>query len=167
MRGELLEAERVGSIVGAFYDVYNYFGYGLSERIYAGALQYELEERGHEVTRELRVPVSYKGRHVQWQRLDMVVDGRIVVESKACEKLPAAAQAQLISYLRATRFEVGVLLHFGPSPSFQRLIDWPKRQPVVSLSSSRPRPPSQAFAADRTAPDEPPSEAAIAPETPM
>jgi GxxExxY protein len=129
MQGELLEAERVGSIVGGFFNVYNYFGYGLSEAVYVGALQYALETRGHVVNREVRVPVYYKEHLCAWQRLDMVVDGKVIVESKAREKLVPAWQAQLITYLRATTFEVGVLLHFGPRPSFHRFIDWPKRRP--------------------------------------
>jgi GxxExxY protein len=127
MKGELLEAERVHSIVGAFYTVYNYYGHGLSEAIYAGALEYELRDRGHEVVRELLVAVQYHGRHVGWQRVDMVVDNAVVVENKATAKLSPAARPQLISYLCATAFEVGVLLHFGPQPKFYRFIDSPKR----------------------------------------
>ena len=99
MRGELLEAERVHSIVGAFFSVYNYYRYGLNEAIYSRALEYELTDRGHEVVRELMVEVKYKGRHVSWQRLDMVVDGKVIVENKARE---------------------------GPSPKFHRFIDFPK-----------------------------------------
>ena len=128
MRGELLEAERVHSIVGGFFAVYNYYGYGLSERVYAGALEHELRDRGHEVIRELVVDVRYKGRHVAGQRFDMVVDDRVVVENKAAEKLSRADRMQLISYLRATSFEVGVLLHFGPVPQFARYLDPPKRR---------------------------------------
>ena len=127
MRGELLEAECVQSIVGAFYAVYNYYGYGLSEAVYAGALELELIARGHQVARELAVSVAYHGRHVAWQRLDMVVDNAVIVELKATERLSPAAAPQLISYLRAGPFEVGVLLHFGPNPRFYRYIDSPKR----------------------------------------
>ena len=127
MKGELLEAERVHSIVGAFFDVYNYYGYGLSEAIYAGALEHELSDRRHDVVRELLVAVDYRGRHVGWQRIDMVVDNAVVVENKATERLSPAARPQLISYLRATSFQVGVLLHFGPQPRFYRFIDSPKR----------------------------------------
>src|SRR5215210_9103541 len=116
MKGELLEAERVHSIVGAFFTVYNYYGYGLREAIYAGALEYELRDRCHEVVRELLVAVSYRGRHVGWQRVDMVVDSAVIVENKATEKLSAAAGPQLISYLCVTPFQVSVLLHFGPRP---------------------------------------------------
>lgn len=126
MRGELLEAERVHSSVGAFFSVYNYYGYGLNEAIYSRALEYELTDRGHEVVRELMVEVKYKGRHVSWQRLDMVVDGKVIVENKARESLRRADALQLQTYLHATAFEVGVLLHFGPSPEFHRFIDFPK-----------------------------------------
>lgn len=138
MRGELLEADRVYSIVGGFYAVYNY--YGLSESIYARALELELVDRGHQVVRELAVAVRYKDRHVGWQRLDMVVDNKVVVENKASEKLSATAGPQLISYLHAGPFQVGVLLHFGPKPAFQRFIDTPK-QPFAldAVDSARSR----------------------------
>ena len=69
------------------------------------------------------VPVYYKGRLVARQRLDMVVDDRVIVECKATERLPASAGPQLIGYLRATRFQVGVLLHFGSHPKFYRFVD--------------------------------------------
>jgi GxxExxY protein len=49
------------SIVGGFFVVYNYYGYGLAESIYAGALELELADRGHHVAREVAVEVSYKG----------------------------------------------------------------------------------------------------------
>ena len=89
MLGELLEAERVNSIVGGFFAVYNYFGPGLSESIYSAALELELIARGHQVARELTIPVFYHGRYVGRQRLDMVVDDAVVVENKA---RPARAQ---------------------------------------------------------------------------
>ena len=127
MQGELLEAERVHSIVGAFLAVYNYFGYGLSERVYCGALQHEFHDRGHIVVRELVSDVRYKGWHVASQRLDLVIDDAIIVENKATEKLSPADRMQVINYLRATKFEVGLLRHFGPAPRFERYIDHPKQ----------------------------------------
>ena len=130
-----LEAELVHSIVGGFFDVYNYFGYGLSERVYCGALAHELRERGHHVVRELLIDIRYKGRHVATQRLDMVIDDKIIVENKATEKLCPADRMQLLSYLRATKFEVGLLLHFGPTARFERYIDHPKREPPTSIDT--------------------------------
>jgi GxxExxY protein len=60
--------------------------------------------------------------------LDMVVDDRVIVENKAAEKLSRADRMQLISYRRATSFDVGVLLHVGPFPQFARYIDHPKQR---------------------------------------
>jgi len=135
MSSELLEAELVRSVVGALFDVYNYFGYGLSERVYSGALALELRERGHAVVREVLSEVRYKGRSVATQRFDMVVDDRLIVENKAVEKLTSADRKQLINYLRATNFEVGLLLHFGPAPSFERYIDCPKKERPTGFGS--------------------------------
>jgi GxxExxY protein len=135
MNGDLLEAELVRSIVGGFFDVYNYFGYGLSERVYCAALALELRERGHTVDREVAFEVQYKGRNVATQRLDMLIDNRVIVENKAAEKLCSADRKQLLNYLRATRFEVGLLLHFGPAPTFERFIDCPKKARALSVSS--------------------------------
>jgi GxxExxY protein len=124
MHGELLEAERVHSIVAAFFTVFNYFGGGgMCETAYTGALEYELTLRGHKVDREVLVPVHYKGKLVARQRLDIVVDDRVIVECKAIERLPVSAGPQLTGYLRATIFQVGVLLHFGPHPKFYRFVD--------------------------------------------
>ena len=138
VQNELLEAELSRLIVAAFFDVYNYFGYGLSERIYAGALAYELRDRGHLVIRELVVDVRYKDKHVATQQLDMVIDDKIIVEIKSTERLSPANRLQLINYYRATKFEVGLLLHFGPAPRFQRFIDHPKKSfPTNIRSQSR------------------------------
>lgn len=126
-REHLIERDRVASIAGAFYTVYNYFGYGLLERAYAGALEYELRDRGHTVTRELSIEIKYKGRHVCWQRLDFVVDDRIVLENKSAEQLPPYAQRQLMNYLRSSTFQVGLVLHYGPKPKFYKLVDTVKR----------------------------------------
>ena len=124
MIGEFLEAERVHSIVAAFFTVFNYFrGGGLCENAYTGALAYELSLRGHKVAREVSAAVYYKGRLVARQRVDLVVDDRVIVECKATERLPSFAAPQLIGYLRATTYRVGVLLHFGPHPKFYRFVD--------------------------------------------
>lgn len=122
MPSTLIGHDLIGSIIDSFYTVYNYFGFGFAESVYMGALELELCDRGHTVVRELAVSVSYNGRHVAWQRLDMVVDAKVIVEAKATEKLPPYAQRQLINYLHATSFELGMLLHFGPEPAFQRYV---------------------------------------------
>ena len=137
MQNELLERERVQSIIGAFYEVYNYYGFGLAESVYAGALEREPLDRGHEVAREVAVSVFTRGWHIGWQRLDMLVDRKIIVENKATEKLPAIALPQLISYLQATPYEVGLLLHFGPKPHFEKRVHTDKR-PFVRPAVNTP-----------------------------
>ncbi|HEY4218784.1 MAG TPA: GxxExxY protein [Gemmatimonadaceae bacterium] len=137
MDSSLPEYDRVGSIAGAFFDVYNYFGYGFAESVYAGALRQELIARGHQIAREVAVPVRYKDKIVAWQRLDLIVDGAVIVEIKASETLPAYARRQILNYLRATPYEVGLLMHFGPKPHFDRFID---TKPRTHLSHSPSRP---------------------------
>jgi GxxExxY protein len=66
--------------------------------------------------------VSYKKHVIAVQRVDMIVDERVVVETKSSIEMPRAAQRQLFNYLRATRLEVGLLLHFGLEPRFQRVV---------------------------------------------
>ena len=119
---DLLEEGVTRSIIGAFYEVSRNLGYGLLEQLYASALEHELRARGHAVAREVRVPVTYKGIALGWQRLDMVIDERVIVEVKATESLSPSARRQLLSYLAATRLEVGLLLHFGPKSRFYRLV---------------------------------------------
>ena len=132
----LLHSDLSRSIISAFYTVYNYFGYGLAESVYSGALEYELTKRGHKVDRELSVQVRYEDRVVAWQRLDMVVDAQVIVELKAAERLPPYAERQIFNYLRATRYGIGLLLHFGPRPKVHRFVDFPKRVAPGTVGTS-------------------------------
>ena len=134
--GELIEERLTHSVIGAFYDVYNIFGFGFLEQVYAISLSYELESRGHRVDREVSVPISYKGRFVCYQRIDLIVDGKLIVETKSSHDLHTAARRQLFSYLRATGLEVGLLLHFGPRARFYRIISRPSRDDLVTPASS-------------------------------
>ena len=118
----LIEGKLTASVIGGFYAVYNSLGFGFLERVYMAALERELRGRGHEVGREVWVPVHYQGDEVARQRIDMVVDERLIVEAKSTLDLHNSARRQVYSYLRATRLEVGLLLHFGPEPAFYRLV---------------------------------------------
>ncbi len=90
--------------------------------IYVSALERELRDRGHSVARELGVWVMYKGQHLATPRLDLVVDGKLIVEVKSGQNLPPVAIRQLFNYLKSTSLEVGLLLHFGPQPKFYRQV---------------------------------------------
>mgnify|MGYP003295737605 CR=1 FL=1 len=122
-RRDLIEERLTHSAIGAFFDVYNTLGYGFLEVGYAMALERELIGRGHQVGREVWFPVMYKGRELCKQRVDMVVDERLVIETKSGADLPKTGSRQLYNYLRATNLRVGLLLHFGPEPKFYRIVN--------------------------------------------
>jgi GxxExxY protein len=121
-RAAILEERLTKSIIGCFYEVYNTFGFGLLEKAYAEALAFELEMRGHIVHREVPTQVIYKTRVVALYKMDLVVDDRVVLEVKSTQRLNREDPRQLLNYLRATKWEIGLLLHFGPEPVFHRFI---------------------------------------------
>jgi GxxExxY protein len=140
---QLVEQELTKSIIGAFYEVYNTLGFGFLEHTYVMALERELRARGHHVAREASVRVMYKGEELSYQRLDMIVDGKVVVETKATLELHKSARRQVYNYLRATDLKVGLLLHFGPTASFYREIRSPlKRNQPNPLNQENPFDPS-------------------------
>jgi GxxExxY protein len=118
----LIEEALTHSVIGAFFEVYNTLGFGFLEHVYVVALERDLRARGHQIARELGVAVIYKGEEIAFQRLDLVVDGKLVVETKSTYELHKAAIRQLYNYLHATRFEVGLLLHFGLEAKFYRVV---------------------------------------------
>lgn len=130
----LVEAERTHSVIGGFFEVAGYYGPGLSEAVYTGAFVHELRLRGHSVAREVLVRTYYKGVQVAWQRLDLVVDGVIVVECKATPALLPRDEQQLEAYVRASGLEVGLLFHFGRRATFRRVY-CPRRD---ALATNRP-----------------------------
>jgi len=131
----LIEEELTRSVIGAFFTVYNGLGYGFVEHVYVMGLERELRGRGHRVDREVAVTVFYKGEALTTQRLDMVVDGKLVVEVKATAQLHSSASRQVYNYLKATRLEVGLLFHFGPAPGFYRLFSRnPTNTPCIAVA---------------------------------
>lgn len=124
------------SILGAFFTVYAGLGPGFLEHVYVRALERELRRRGHDVARERSVPVFYRGELVASQRLDMIVDGCVVVEVKSTETLSPIAARQLFAYLHGSDLEVGLLLHFGPRKgTFKRIICDAAHKPPRSVDS--------------------------------
>jgi len=121
-REPLIEGLLTQSVIGAFYEVYNTLGFGFLEHIYVLAVERELRNRGHRVAREVGVRVTYKGEYLGTQRIDMIVDDKLIVEIKSTYQLHGFSIRQIYSYLRGTNLEVGLILHFGPEPKFYRQI---------------------------------------------
>jgi len=118
----LLEEQLTHSVIGAFFEVHRQLGFGYREYIYALALERELVAKGHQVDREVAVMAYYRGEPLARQTLDMIIDEKLVIETKATERLHPSGTLQLFSYLCATNLEVGLLLHFGRQPKFYRVI---------------------------------------------
>ncbi len=110
------------SVIGSFFDVQRGLGFGFREFIYSLALERDLVAKGHRVDREVRATVCSMITRLATQTLDMVVDQRLVVENKSTERLHPNSSLQLFSYLCATGYEVGLVLHFGREPNFHRVV---------------------------------------------
>ena len=110
------------SIIGAYYDVYNTLGYGFLEKVYENALCVELRRQGNDVRQQEPIEVYYAGQVVGSYYADLLVNDLVIVELKATKALGKEHEAQLMNYLKATRFEVGLLFNFGPEPKFVRKI---------------------------------------------
>ena len=118
----LLHREITERILNSFFVVYDDRGHGFAEGVYARSLVVELQSRGVGVAREVETKIYYKGVEVGVYRADLIVAGKVLVEVKAAEGLLKEHERQVLNYLKATNLEVGLLLNFGPRPSFRRLV---------------------------------------------
>jgi GxxExxY protein len=99
--------------IGAAIEVHRHLGPGFLETAYEQALVVELGLRGMPFERQAPIPVTYKGHVVADYRIDLRVAGELVVELKAVETLLPIHNAQLLSYLKAGAFQVGLLINFN------------------------------------------------------
>ncbi|HET9455628.1 MAG TPA: GxxExxY protein [Gemmatimonadaceae bacterium] len=141
-RDDLLERDLCYRIVNAFFEVYNWLGFGFLESVYARALDIALRSRGLRVEREVPVQVFFHEHLVGNHRIDMLVEGRVVVEIKSSEQLSKTTLRQTRNYLAAANLELGLVLHFGPEPKFCR---------ILARKRSAPRPHDSAHAPDSDA----------------
>ena len=100
-------------IIGAAVAVHRVLGPGLLESAYQVCLAMQLAEQGLEFDQQVSLPIVYRGRQLDCgYRLDFIVEGQVIVEIKAIEKLDAIHHAQLLSYLRLSGRTVGLLINF-------------------------------------------------------
>jgi GxxExxY protein len=118
----LQHQEITSQIIAAFYAVYNTLGYGFLEKVYENALTLELQKKNLTVHRQVPIKVRYAGQIIGEYFADLLVEGKVIVELKAVEKIIPVHEAQLLNYLKATDMEVGLLLNFGPKADFTRKI---------------------------------------------
>jgi GxxExxY protein len=121
---ELLFKDEVYAIVGAAMEVHREKGFGFSEPVYQECMEFELADRGISAIAQKEMPISYKGRRLKKTHIsDFVAFGKIIVELKALDRLTKREEAQVINYLKASGFEVAVLINFGaPSLEWKRIV---------------------------------------------
>lgn len=122
---ELKYGDITEKIIGCAFEVHKFLGNGFQEVIYQRALALELTKAGLEFAREIEQPIHYKDfpDAIGTRRADFIVEGKVLVELKAIIILEDVHIAQLLNYLKAYRFEVGLLINFGSkSMTFKRLV---------------------------------------------
>ena len=109
-------------IIGVFYEVYNELGCGFLETVYREAMRLALKQADLHAVSEVPIQVRFRGELVGIFRADLIVNDTVLIELKACEALAREHESQTLNYLRATNIEVALLMNFGPTPRFKRLV---------------------------------------------
>lgn len=103
-----------GKILDCSIEVHRNLGPGLLESIYEICLCKELDSNKINFKKQTKVPVNYKGEYLNYDlRVDIIVEGKIIVAIKAIETLLPVHKAQLLSYIRLTNFKLGLLINFN------------------------------------------------------
>lgn len=107
-------------IIGAAIDVHKYLGPGLLESVYEVCLVEELEQRGLDVKRQANLPLYYKGRLTNKRfTIDLLVEDEVIIELKSVDRMMPVFEKQLMTYLKLTQKNLGLLINFN----VPRLID--------------------------------------------
>ncbi|WP_442484313.1 GxxExxY protein [Aeoliella sp. SH292] len=122
MSDKLLHRELSEKIISTFYEVYNTLGHGFLEKVYENALVIALRKRGVVVHQQWPITVRFDGTIVGEYFADLCIDELVIVEIKICDAICDAHKSQLLNYLTATETELGMILNFGPEPSFTRKV---------------------------------------------
>ncbi|MEO0477125.1 MAG: GxxExxY protein [Planctomycetota bacterium] len=110
-------------IIQGIIGVHQALGPGFVERVYHNSLIIELESRGLKLETEHEIVVYYQGKPVGKHRLDLLVEGRVIVELKCVEALSKSHYAQIRSYLRATDLRTGILVNFATDKADFRRVE--------------------------------------------
>ena len=119
--GELLLKDEVYAIVGAAMEVHSTLGCGFLEAVYQEAM--EIEPAAREILFQALVPIRirYKNHLLKKEYVaDLICFGEVIVDLKAIDRITSKEEAQLLNYLKATGFRVGIVINFG----VERQLDW-------------------------------------------
>ena len=101
------------TVIGCAMDVHRELGPGYLEKVYENALAIALSDAGIGVAQQVAVPAQFRGRVVGDFVADLLVEGNLIVELKAVSNLSPVHETQLVSYLKSTGIEIGLLINFG------------------------------------------------------
>lgn len=110
---DIVEKDLSYSIVKAAYEVFNGLGPGFAEEIYEEAMIVVLKKYGHVPDQQKRVDVYFQGVNLGFHKLDLIVDGRVILELKAVSEIAAIHKQQVLAYLKATGLELALVINFG------------------------------------------------------
>ncbi|MCQ3937812.1 MAG: GxxExxY protein [Chloroflexi bacterium] len=117
---DLLYKDEVFAIIGAAMEVHRTLGHGFLEPVYQEAMEIESSERKIPFVSQQVLQIRYKQHILKKEYIaDMVCFEKIIVEFKALDKLTGREEAQVINYLKATGYKVGVLINFGSHPKLE------------------------------------------------
>jgi GxxExxY protein len=120
MDTELIYKEECYAIIGACFNVYKDKGCGFLEPVYQECTEIELAHQSIPFDAKPKLPLSYRGRLLkQHYEPDFICYGKIIVELKAVTLLTDEHRAQVINYLRATGFKLGLFVNFGHYPRLE------------------------------------------------
>ena len=115
--------EETHGIIGCAFEVLNELGHGLNEKLYENALVIEFKRRSIAFDQQRTFEVLYKGEHVGEFRPDLIVLGKVVVDTKCIERITDHERGQMLNYLRITKLPVGLILNFKHAKlEFERIV---------------------------------------------
>ena len=129
---EIIYKEESYKIIGACFEVYNEKGCGFLESVYQECLEIEFEHQNIPFGSQAELELWYRDRKLkQTYKVDFVCHGKIIVEIKAVSQLVDEHRAQLLNYLNATGFHLGLLVNFGHHPQleYERIALTQKKNP--------------------------------------
>ena len=129
---DLKHKDITDKILFAFFKVvFPQLGYGFLEKVYENALRIALQDLGLKVQQQAKITVYFQNQVVGDYCADLLVEDAVIVELKATSRITDDHSAQLLNYLRATPYEVGLLLNFGPKPDFVRRVFTNERKNIT------------------------------------
>ncbi|GJQ20539.1 MAG: hypothetical protein HBSIN02_08940 [Bacteroidia bacterium] len=120
--GKYLYAEITERIIGAAFAVHNALGKGLSEKTYENALALKLRELGLDNEQQKDLPIFFQNKRVGTQRVDILVEEKIIVETKTVRSISQDHVTQVLGYLKNTHYQLALLINFGERVEIKRLI---------------------------------------------